>query len=54
MTRSSSPTLFRHFRMWVMRFRRLKTEQIKEKTGENLSIFTDLVELVARLEPAIC
>lgn len=54
MTRSSSPPLFRHFRMWVRRFRRLEKQTNKEKTGENLSIFTDLVELVARLEPATC
>ncbi len=54
MTRSSSLPLFRHFRMWVGRFRRLKKQTNKRETGENLSIFTDLVELVAGLEPATC
>ena len=36
------------------KFATRKSEQIKEKTGENLSIFTGLVELVAGLEPATC
>ena len=36
------------------KFATQKSEQIKEKTGENLSIFTGLVELVAGLEPATC
>ena len=36
------------------KFAARKSEQIKEKTGENLTIFTGLVELVAGLEPATC
>ena len=44
MTRSSSPLLFGHFAVWVTvwvrRFRRLKIRTKKEKTGENLTIFT--------------
>ena len=58
MTQSSSPTLSEHFRVWVTvwvrRFRCLEKQTIKEKTGENLTIFTGLVELVAGLEPATC
>ena len=58
MRRSSSPTLFGHFyvwvAVWVRQIRYQKSEQIKEKTGENLTIFTGLVELVAGLEPATC
>ena len=59
MTRSSSPPLSGHFAVWVTVWVRHflepeKTEQIKEKTGENLTIFTGLVELVAGLEPATC
>ena len=30
------------------------SNKYKEKTGENLTIFTGLVELVAGLEPATC
>ena len=54
----SSPTISGHFAVWVTvwsgKFAARKTEQIKEKTGENLTIFTGLVELVAGLEPATC
>ena len=58
MTRSSSPPLFGHFAVWVtvwvrqIRYPKIRTN--KEKTGENLSIFTGFVELVAGLEPATC
>ena len=58
MGQSSSPALLKHFRVWVTvwvrRFCCLKFRTRKEKTGENLAIFTGLVELVAGLEPATC
>ena len=44
MTRSSSPPLSGHFAVWVTvwvrKIRHLKNQTNKEKTGENLSIFT--------------
>ena len=54
MTRSSSPPLFRHFRMWVRRFRHLKNQTNKRENQRKSYDFRWFLELVARLEPATC
>ena len=58
MVQTSSPTLSRHFAVWVTvwvrRFRRLKSRTNKRENRRKSHDFHRFLELVAGLEPATC
>ena len=58
MTQSSSPTLFRHFAVWVTvwvrQIRYLKIRTNKRENQRKSYDFRWFLELVAGLEPATC